>query len=211
MAHDAGVPLMIDNTLPTPYLVRPLEHGADIVVHSLTKFLGGHGTSIGGIIVDGGSFDWKASGKFPGFTEPDPSYHGLVFTDVFNVENFGANIAYIIKARVQGQRDIGASISPFNSFLFLQGIETLPLRERHSQNAMVIARFLTEHPKINWVNYPARLDIPPMSERRSTTATGCSAPSSVSASRADSRPGDGSSRTFSSSRTWPMSAMRSRW
>jgi O-acetylhomoserine (thiol)-lyase len=155
VAHNAGVPLMIDNTLPTPYLVRPLEHGADIVVHSLTKFLGGHGTSIGGIIVDGGSFDWKASGKFPGFTEPDPSYHGLVFTDVFNVENFGANIAYIIKARVQGQRDIGASISPFNSFLFLQGIETLPLRmERHSQNAMVIARFLTEHPKINWVNYP---------------------------------------------------------
>jgi O-acetylhomoserine (thiol)-lyase len=155
VGHDAGVPLMIDNTLPTPYLVRPLEHGADIVVHSLTKFLGGHGTSIGGIIVDGGSFDWKASGKFPGFTEPDPSYHGLVFTDVFNVENFGANIAYIIKARVQGQRDIGASLSPFNSFLFLQGIETLPLRmERHSQNAMVVARFLTEHPKVNWVNYP---------------------------------------------------------
>jgi O-acetylhomoserine (thiol)-lyase len=155
VAHDAGVPLMIDNTLPTPYLVRPLEHGADIVVHSLTKFLGGHGTSIGGIIVDGGSFDWKASGKFPGFTEPDPSYHGLVFTDVFNVENFGANIAYIIKARVQGQRDIGASLSPFNSFLFLQGIETLPLRmERHSQNAMVVARFLTEHPTVNWVTYP---------------------------------------------------------
>jgi O-acetylhomoserine (thiol)-lyase len=155
VAHDAGVPLMIDNTLPTPYLVRPIEHGADIVVHSLTKFLGGHGTSIGGIIVDGGSFDWKASGKFPGFTEPDPSYHGLVFTDVFNVDNFGANIAYIIKVRVQGLRDIGASLSPFNSFLFLQGIETLPLRmERHSQNAMVVARFLTEHPKVNWVNYP---------------------------------------------------------
>ena len=120
-AHDAGVPLMIDNTLPTPYLVRPLEHGADIVVHSLTKFLGGHGTSIGGIIVDGGSFDWKASGKFPGFTEPDPSYHGLVFTDVFNVENFGANIAYIIKARVQGQRDIGASHQP---------VQLLPLPAR---------------------------------------------------------------------------------
>jgi O-acetylhomoserine (thiol)-lyase len=155
VAHDAGVPLIIDNTLPTPYLVRPLEHGADIVVHSLTKFLGGHGTSIGGIIVDGGSFDWKASGKFPGFTEPDPSYHGLVFSDVFTAENFGANIAYIIKARVQGLRDTGASLSPFNSFLFLQGIETLPLRmERHSQNAMVVARFLTEHPKINWVNYP---------------------------------------------------------
>jgi O-acetylhomoserine (thiol)-lyase len=155
VAHDAGVPLIIDNTLPTPYLVRPLEHGADIVVHSLTKFLGGHGTSIGGIIVDGGSFDWKASGKFPGFTEPDPSYHGLVFSDVFTSENFGANIAYIIKARVQGLRDTGASLSPFNSFLFLQGIETLPLRmERHSQNAMVVARFLTEHPKINRVNYP---------------------------------------------------------
>jgi len=154
-AHDAGVPLIIDNTLPTPYLVRPLDHGADIVVHSLTKFLGGHGTSIGGIIVDGGSFDWTASGKFPGFTEPDPSYHGLVFSDVFTAENFGANIAYIIKARVQGLRDTGAAISPFNSFLFLQGIETLPLRmERHSQNAMVVARFLTEHPKINWVNYP---------------------------------------------------------
>ena len=155
VAHDAGVPLMIDNTLPTPYLVRPLEHGADIVVHSLTKFLGGHGTSIGGIIVDGGSFDWKASGKFPGFTEPDPSYHGLVYSDVFTSENFGANIAYIIKARVQGLRDTGGALSPFNSFLFLQGIETLPLRmERHSQNAMVVARFLTEHPKINWVNYP---------------------------------------------------------
>ena len=154
-AHAAGVPLIIDNTFPTPYLVRPLEHGADIVVHSLTKFLGGHGTSIGGIIVDGGSFDWKASGKFPGFTEPDPSYHGLVYSDVFTSENFGANIAYIIKARVQGLRDTGASLSPFNSFLFLQGIETLPLRmERHSQNAMVVARFLTEHPKINWVNYP---------------------------------------------------------
>ena len=154
-AHSAGVPLMLDNTLPTPYLVRPLEHGADIVVHSLTKFLGGHGTSIGGVIVDGGSFDWKASGRFPGFTEPDPSYHGLVFSDVFTAENFGANIAYIIKARVQGLRDTGAAISPFNSFLFLQGIETLPLRmERHSQNAMVVARFLTEHPKVDWVNYP---------------------------------------------------------
>lgn len=155
VAHAAGVPLMIDNTLPTPYLVRPLDHGADIVVHSLTKFLGGHGTSIGGIIVDGGSFDWKASGKFPGFTEPDPSYHGLVYSDVFTPANFGADISYIIKARVQGLRDLGAAISPFNSFLILQGIETLPLRmERHSQNAMAVARFLTEHPKVSWVNYP---------------------------------------------------------
>jgi O-acetylhomoserine (thiol)-lyase len=155
VAHNANVPLMIDNTLSTPYLVRPLDHGADIVVESLTKFLGGHGTSIGGIIVDGGSFDWKASGKFPGFTEADPSYHGLVYSDVFTAENFGANIAYIIKARVQGLRDTGAALSPFNSFLFLQGIETLPLRmERHSQNAMAVARFLSEHPKVSWVNYP---------------------------------------------------------
>ncbi|CAA9538649.1 MAG: O-acetylhomoserine sulfhydrylase / O-succinylhomoserine sulfhydrylase [uncultured Thermomicrobiales bacterium] len=155
VAHAAGVPLIIDNTLPSPYLVRPLEHGADIVVHSLTKFIGGHGTSIGGIVVDGGSFDWAASDKYPGLTQPDPSYHGLVYTDVFNAANFGANIAYIIKLRVQGLRDIGAALSPFNAFLFLQGVETLPLRmERHSQNAMQIARFLGEHPKISWVNYP---------------------------------------------------------
>ncbi|MDQ3411269.1 MAG: PLP-dependent transferase, partial [Chloroflexota bacterium] len=155
VAHNAGVPLIIDNTLPTPYLVRPIEHGADIVVHSLTKFLGGHGTSIGGIVVDAGTFDWAASGRFPGFTEPDPSYHGLVYSDVFSVANFGANISYIIKLRVQGLRDFGPAISPFNAFLFLQGIETLPLRmERHSQNATAIARFLTEHPKVSWVNYP---------------------------------------------------------
>ena len=155
VAHEAGVPLIIDNTLPTPYLVRPIEHGADIVVHSLTKFLGGHGNSIGGIVVDSGNFDWRASGKFPGFTEPDPSYHGLVYGDVFSVDNFGANISFITKLRVQGLRDIGAAISPFNSFLILQGIETLALRmERHSQNATAIARFLTEHPKVTWVNYP---------------------------------------------------------
>src|SRR5262245_29413511 len=155
VAHEAGVPLIIDNTLPTPYLIQPIAHGADIVVHSLTKFIGGHGTSIGGIVVDGGKFDWAASGRFPGFTEPDPSYHGLVFSDVFTEANFGANIAYIIKLRVQLLRDIGPSMSPFNSFLFLQGLETLPLRmERHSQNAMAVARFLGEHPKVSWVNYP---------------------------------------------------------
>ncbi len=154
IAHRAGVPLIVDNTMPSPYLCRPLEHGADIVVESLTKFIGGHGTSIGGIIVDGGSFDWT-NGTFPQFTEPDPSYHGLVYGDVFTAANFGANIAYIIKARVQYLRDTGAALSPFNSFLFLQGVETLPLRmERHSQNAMAIAKFLTEHPKITWVNYP---------------------------------------------------------
>jgi O-acetylhomoserine (thiol)-lyase len=155
VAHDAGVPLIIDNTMPSPYLVNPLKHGADIVIHSATKFIGGHGTSIGGLVVDGGSFDWKASGRFPGFTEPDPSYHGLVYTDVFNEANFGANIAYIIKLRVQVLRDTGAALSPFNAFMFLQGLETLPLRmERHSQNALAVARFLSEHPKVSWVNYP---------------------------------------------------------
>ena len=146
---------MLDNTLPTPYLVRPFDHGADIVVHSATKFIGGHGTSIGGLVVDGGTFDWAASGRFPEFTTPDPSYHGLVYSDVFTAENFGANIAYIIKLRVQLLRDMGASMSPFNAFMFLQGLETLPLRmERHSQNAAAVARYLTEHPKVAWVNYP---------------------------------------------------------
>ncbi|HKG24264.1 MAG TPA: PLP-dependent transferase, partial [Thermomicrobiales bacterium] len=155
IAHSIDAPLMIDNTFATPYLCRPIEFGADIVVHSATKFIGGHGTSIGGIVVDGGTFDWKASGRFPDFTTPDPSYHGLVYTDVFNEANFGANIAYIIKLRVQLLRDLGASMSPFNAFMFIQGLETLPLRmERHSQNAMAVARFLTEHPKVAWVNYP---------------------------------------------------------
>jgi O-acetylhomoserine (thiol)-lyase len=155
VAHAAGVPLIIDNTLPTPYLVRPIAHGADIVVHSATKFIGGHGTSIGGVLIDGGTFDWKASGRFPAFTTPDPSYHGLVYTDVFNEANFGANIAYAIKVRVQLGRDIGPALSPFNSFLFLLGLETLPVRmERHSQNAMAVARFLVEHPQVAWVNYP---------------------------------------------------------
>src|SRR5215216_4261818 len=127
-AHDAGVPLILDNTLPTPYLISPFDHGADIVVHSATKFIGGHGTSIGGIVVDGGTFDWKASGRFPDFTTPDPSYHGLVYTDVFTAANFGANIAFAIKLRVQILRDTGGALSPFNAFLFLQGLETLPLR-----------------------------------------------------------------------------------
>ncbi|MGH2532568.1 MAG: O-acetylhomoserine aminocarboxypropyltransferase/cysteine synthase family protein [Thermomicrobiales bacterium] len=155
VSHAAGVPLMLDNTLPTPYLVRPIDHGADIIVHSATKFIGGHGTSIGGLVVDSGRFDWAASGRFPEFTTPDPSYHGLVYSDVFTEANFGANIAFIIKLRVQLLRDIGASMSPFNAFLFLQGLETLPLRmERHSQNALAVARFLAEHPKVTWVNYP---------------------------------------------------------
>jgi O-acetylhomoserine (thiol)-lyase len=161
VAHAAGVPLMLDNTLPTPYLVRPFEHGCDIVIHSATKFIGGHGNSIGGLVVDGGTFDWKASGRFPEFTTPDPSYHGLVYTDVFNEANFGANIAYIIKLRVQLLRDVGAAMSPFNAFMFINGLETLPLRmERHSQNAMSVARYLTEHPMVSWINYPGQAGHP---------------------------------------------------
>lgn len=149
IAHENGIPLIVDNTIPSPYLLNPLKHGADIVVHSATKFIGGHGTSIGGVIVDGGKFDWAASGKFPGLTEPDPSYHGVRY-----VEALGP-IAYIIKARVQGLRDLGAATTPFNSWLFLQGLETLPLRmERHSENALKVARFLEAHPAVSWVLYP---------------------------------------------------------
>src|SRR5436305_4487618 len=149
IAHEHGLPLIIDNTLASPYLVQPLKHGADIVVHSATKFIGGHGTSIGGVIVDGGRFDWAASGRFPGLLEPDPGYHGMRY-----VEALGP-LAYIIKARVQLMRDLGAAITPFNSWLFLQGLETLPLRmERHSQNALRIAQFLEGHPAVSWVNYP---------------------------------------------------------
>ena len=148
IAHENGLPLIVDNTFPTPYLLQPLKHGADIVVHSATKFIGGHGTSIGGVIVDGGKFDWT-NGRFPGLVEPDPSYHGLRY-----VEALGP-IAYIIKARVQLLRDLGAAISPFNSWLFLQGLETLPLRmERHSQNALRVAEFLESHPSVDWVSYP---------------------------------------------------------
>lgn len=154
VAHEAGIPLIVDNTFATPYLCRPFDYGADIVIHSLTKFLGGHGTSIGGIIVDSGKFDWT-NGKFPELTEPDPSYHGLRY-----VEAVGP-AAYITKARTQLMRDIGPCISPFNSFLILQGIETLSLRmERHSQNAMRIAQYLQEHPKVTWVNYPGLPDHP---------------------------------------------------
>ncbi|AQR77481.1 homocysteine synthase [Paenibacillus larvae] len=148
IAHEHGIPLIVDNTFPSPYLLRPIEHGADIVVHSATKFIGGHGTSIGGIIVDGGKFDWKASGKFPGLTEPDPSYDGLVYTEAVGP------IAYITKARVQLLRDMGATISPFNSFLLLQGLETLHLRmERHSRNALQVAQFLEGHEAVEWVSY----------------------------------------------------------
>ncbi|MBX3112424.1 MAG: O-acetylhomoserine aminocarboxypropyltransferase/cysteine synthase [Fimbriimonadaceae bacterium] len=154
IGRENGVPLVVDNTIPTPYLVRPLDYGAAAVVHSLTKFLGGHGTSIGGIVVDGGNFDWS-SGRFPNFTEPDPSYHGLKFWEVFGAFPGLGNVALGIKARVQGLRDTGAAISPFNSWAILQGIETLHVRvERHSDNALKVAQFLSAHPEVAWVNYP---------------------------------------------------------
>lgn len=149
IAHRNRLPLIIDNTTPSPALVRPIEFGADIVVHSATKFIGGHGTTIGGVIVDAGNFDWKASGRFPDFVEPDPSYHGVSYTEAFG------NLAFILKARVQGLRDTGACLSPFNSFLLLQGAETLHLRiERHSDNALEAAKFLEKSPLVEWVNYP---------------------------------------------------------
>ena len=154
IAHEAGIPFIVDNTVPSPYLCRPLEHGADIVIHSTTKFIGGHGTSIGGIIIDGGKFNW-ANGNFPQFTEPDPTYHGVSYTEAFGPA------AFIAKARVQLLRDLGPCLSPFNAFLLLQGLETLPLRmERHSQNAMTVANYLKEHPKVAWVNYPGLADHP---------------------------------------------------
>jgi O-acetylhomoserine (thiol)-lyase len=149
-----GIPLMIDNTFATPYLCRPFEWGADIVVHSATKFIGGHGTSIGGVIVDSGKFPWKDNPRFPNFNEPDDSYHGLVYATL------GAP-AFILKARVQILRDFGGALSPFNSFLFLQGVETLSLRmERHVQNAQRVAEFLQAHPRVNWVAYPGLKDSP---------------------------------------------------
>lgn len=159
IAREEGIPLVVDNTVGVG-LVRPIEHGADIVVSSATKYIGGHGTSIGGVIVDAGTFTWN-NGKFPEFTEPDPSYHGLKFWDVFGKFPGLGNVAFIIKVRVQLLRDIGAALSPFNSFLLLQGLETLPLRqERHSQNARAVADFLATHPLVSWLSYPGREDDP---------------------------------------------------
>ena len=150
IAHSHGIPLVIDNTFATPFLCRPIEYGADIVVHSATKFMGGHGTVMGGVVVDGGNFDWASSGKFPGLSEPNPSYHGIVFTKA------AGNLAYIIKLRTTLMRDLGACISPFNSFLLLQGLETLSLRvERHVQNALKVVDFLKSHPKVERVNHPS--------------------------------------------------------
>lgn len=152
IAHQAGVPLIMDNTFATPYLCRPFDYGADIVLHSTTKFIGGHGTSIGGVIVDSGKFDW-GNGKFPELLEPDPSYHGLRYQEQF------AEAAYIGKARIQLLRDLGSCISPFNSFLLLQGLETLSLRmERHCQNALGVVEFLQNNSKVSWVKYPSRVE-----------------------------------------------------
>ncbi|MCX6360016.1 MAG: O-acetylhomoserine aminocarboxypropyltransferase/cysteine synthase [Armatimonadetes bacterium] len=157
IAHANGLPLIIDNTMPSPALVNPLKWGADIVVHSATKFIGGHGTSIGGVIVDGGTFDW-GGGRFPQFTEPDPSYHGLVLNSLPEPLH---TIQYALKARLQLLRDLGPAVSPFNAFLFLQGLETLHLRmERHSSNALAVAGYLRDHPRVAWVNYPGLPDHP---------------------------------------------------
>lgn len=159
MGHESGLPLVVDNTIGIG-LVRPMDYGADVIVSSATKYIGGHGTSIGGVIVDSGKFAWN-NGKFPELTEPEPSYHGLKFWETFgNFPGLG-NVAFIIKARVQLLRDIGAAMSPFNAFLFLQGLETLPLRQKqHSENALAIARFLQELPQVNWVTYPGLTSTP---------------------------------------------------
>jgi O-acetylhomoserine (thiol)-lyase len=159
IAHDAGLPFVVDNTVGVG-LTRPIDYGADITVISATKFVGGHGTSIGGVIVDSGKFNW-GNGKFPDFTEPDPSYHGLKYWDTFGDFPGMGNVAFIIKARVELLRDLGPALSPFNAFLFLQGLETLPLRvQRHSENAFEVARFLKKHPFVTWVNYPGFEDHP---------------------------------------------------
>lgn len=167
VAHAAGVPLVVDNTFATPLLARPIEHGADIVVHSATKWIGGHGTSIGGVVVDSGRFDWAASPRFRSlYVDPEPAYHGLSFAGTFGDLN-GANIAYAIRLRTVLLRDIGAALSPFNAFLFLQGLETLHLRiERHSSNALALARFLEGHPAVSWVSYPGLATHPTHAQAR---------------------------------------------
>ena len=153
-AHRHGVPLVVDNTAATPYLCKPIVHGADVVFHSATKFIGGHGTSIGGVIVDSGRFPWD-NGRFPRFTEPSEGYHGLRFWQAFGPSSPSGNVAFAVRARVEHLRDLGPALSPFNAFLFLQGLETLPLRmQRHSDNAFVVARWLERHPKVAWVAYP---------------------------------------------------------
>jgi O-acetylhomoserine (thiol)-lyase len=173
IAHEHGIPLVIDNTVATPYLCRPLLHGADIVVHSATKFIGGHGTSIGGVIVDGGHFDYESSGRFANFTEPDPSYHGLVFSQLPEAL-FPARFA--LKARLQYLRDIGAAISPFNAFLMIQGLETLSLRmERHCENAQAVAEWLEGRDEVNWVKYAGLASSPWAARRKQYLPNGAGA------------------------------------
>ncbi len=171
IAHDNGIPLIVDNTLASPCLCQPFAHGADIIVHSTTKFIGGHGTSMGGIIVEKGDFPWD-NGRFPDLTEPAPSYHGLKFFEAFG----GMKLAYILKARVQGMRDLGACMSPFNAWQFLQGLETLHLRmERHSSNALAVAQFLESHPKVSWVNYTGLESHPSYARGKKYLPKGCGA------------------------------------
>lgn len=171
IAHENGIPVIVDNTLASPALCRPFEHGVDIVIHSCTKFIGGHGTSIGGIIVEKGDFPW-GNGKFPGMTEPDPSYHGMKFLDTFG----GMNIAYILKARVQLLRDLGPAMSPFNAWMFLQGLETLHLRMKaHSENALAVGQFLQSHPKVSWVNYTGLESHPSYKLGKKYLPNGCGA------------------------------------
>ncbi|PHP66861.1 O-acetylhomoserine aminocarboxypropyltransferase [Zhengella mangrovi] len=170
VAHKHGLPLIVDNTMATPYLVRPLEHGADIIVHSLTKFMGGHGNSMGGIIVDGGTFDWSASGKYPMLSGPRPEYGGMVLHETFG------NFAFAIACRVLGLRDFGPTISPFNAFQILTGIETLPLRmDRHCENALKVATWLTKHDKVAWVSYPGLADDPNHALQKSYSPKGAGA------------------------------------
>ena len=171
IAHEHGIPLIVDNTLASPALCRPFEHGADIVVHSCTKFIGGHGTSIGGIIVEKGDFPW-GNGKFPELSEPDPSYHGMKFWDTFGP----MKIAYILKARTQLLRDLGPAMSPFNAFMFLQGLETLHLRMKaHSENALAVGQFLSTHPKVSWVRYPGLESHPSYTLAKKYLPDGCGA------------------------------------
>jgi len=176
VAHDHGIPFVVDNTV-SPYIFRPMDWGADIVVYSLTKFVGGHGTSIGGAIVDSGRFNW-ANGRFPEFTEPDPSYHGLVFWEPFGLHDRAIlpGAAYIIRARVSLLRDLGPCLSPFNAFLFLQGLETLHLRmPKHCQNALEVAKWLEQHPAVTWVNYPGLPSHKDYERARKYLPNGCGA------------------------------------
>ena len=204
IAHRHRIPLIIDNTFGTPYLIRPIEHGADIVVHSATKFIGGHGTSLGGVIVDSGKFDWKASGKFPQLTQPDASYHGICFTDAAGAA------AYVTRIRATLLRDTGATISPFNAFILLQGLETLSLRvERHVENTLKILDFLSTHPKVKKVNHPALPGHPTNYMKRTSRKE--PVPSSPSKSREDVKKRSASSTAWRYSLFWPTWPMSNRW